>query len=123
MDRLFAAGAADVYTVPIGMKKSRPGILLSVICHTEDADRLAEIIMKHTSTLGIRRQDLKRYVLKREIRTVDTAYGKIRIKTASGMGVEKTKAEYEDLAVLAREHQVPLDEIRKAVRQSIENPE
>ena len=123
MDQLFAAGAADVYTVPIGMKKSRPGILLSVICHTEDADRLAEIMMKHTSTLGIRRQDLKRYVLKREIRTVDTAYGKIRIKTASGMGVEKAKAEYEDLAVLAKEHQVPLDEIRKAVRQSIENPE
>ena len=115
MDRLFAAGARDVYTQTIGMKKSRPGILLSVICLTPDADRLAEVMMKHTSTLGIRRQDLGRYVLQREVETVSTAYGPVRVKRASGMGAERFKPEYDDLAVLAKEHGVPLDVIRKAV--------
>ena len=91
MAQLFRAGARDVYTQPIGMKKSRPGILLSVICMPEDADRLASEIMKHTTTLGIRRQDLERYTLQRSIETADTPYGEVRIKRASGMGVERSK--------------------------------
>ena len=111
-EQLFAAGALDVYTQAIGMKKSRPGILLSVICHTDDADRLASVMMKHTSTLGIRRHDLSRYVLKREINTVETAFGKVRVKRASGMGVEKSKPEYEDLASIASEKDLPLRTIR-----------
>ena len=117
MEQLFAAGASDVFTQPIGMKKSRPGILLSVICGTGDADRMAELIMRHTTTLGIRRQDLSRYVLHREIETVSTEYGEIRIKRASGMGVRREKPEYEDIAAAAREHRVPLSAVRKAVRE------
>ena len=116
MEQLFAAGAADVYTQSIGMKKSRPGILLSVICRTEDADRMAEVMMKHTTTLGIRRQDLSRYVLRRETETVSTEYGEIRIKRASGMGVSRAKPEYEDLAAAAKEHKVPLSTVREAIR-------
>ena len=116
MERLFAAGALDVYTQPIGMKKSRPGILLSVICRTEEADRMAETMMKHTTTLGIRRQDLTRYVLKRETETVSTTYGEIRVKHASGMGVERSKPEYEDLAAAAVSHNVPLSTVREALR-------
>ena len=116
MEQLFAAGAFDVYTTTIGMKKSRPGILLSVICSPDNADKLASLVMKHTTTLGVRRQDLKRYILKREIRTVRTEYGEVRIKVASGMGMEKAKAEYEDLAALAREHGVPLKTVREAVQ-------
>ena len=115
-ERLFEAGAFDVYTLPIGMKKSRPGILLSVVCRTEDADRMAEVLMAHTTTLGVRRLDLSRYVLKREIDTVDTAYGPVRVKRARGMGTEKEKAEYEDLAELARKNNLPLKAIRKAVK-------
>ena len=115
MDQLFKAGARDVYTQPIGMKKSRPGILLSVVCMPEDADRLAGVIMKHTPTLGIRRQDLSRYVLARSIETVETPYGPVRIKSVSGMGVRRSKAEYDDLAALAEKHQVSLDEIRKTL--------
>ena len=118
MEQLFAAGAHDVYTQPIGMKKSRPGILLSVICRTAEADSMAETIMKYTSTLGIRRQDMSRYVLDREIGSVDTAYGKVRVKRASGMGAEKAKPEYEDVAALAREHHVSPETIRKAVREA-----
>ena len=86
------------------------------ICRTEDADRMAQIIMKHTTTLGVRRQDLQRYVLQRNIETVDTGFGKVRIKRASGMGVEREKPEYDDIAALAREHDVSLDTIREAVR-------
>ena len=119
MEQLFAAGARDVYTQPIGMKKSRPGILLSVICLAQDADKLAEVMMKHTTTLGIRRQDMSRYVLDRKQETVTTEYGPIRVKHASGMGVDRVKPEYEDIAALAKEHNVPLSAIREAVLKSL----
>ena len=115
MEQLFKAGARDVYTQAIGMKKSRPGVLLSVICLPEDADRLAAVLMKHTSTLGIRRQDMRRYVLDRTFETAETPYGPVRVKTASGMGVTRSKAEYDDLAALAEQHQVSIDTIRKTL--------
>ena len=115
MEQLFEAGARDVFTQPIGMKKCRPGTLLSVICLPEDADTLAEVLMKHTTTLGIRRQDMSRYTLERTERTVRTAYGDIRVKHASGMGMEREKPEYEDVAGRAREHRVSLETVRKAV--------
>ena len=116
MERLFEAGARDVYTQAIGMKKSRPGVLLSVICLPADADALAAVMMKHTTTLGIRRQDMSRYVLDRGGETVSTPYGDVRVKRASGMGVERSKPEYDDLAKLAKEHGLSLAELRKALR-------
>lgn len=119
MEQLFAAGARDVYTQAIGMKKSRPGVLLSVICLPDDADRLAQVMMKHTSTLGIRRQDLSRYVLQRKEETLDTACGKIRVKHASGMGVERVKPEYDDLAALARERGISLSSVREAIQKEL----
>ena len=115
MEQLFRAGARDVYTQAIGMKKSRPGVLLSVICLPEDADRLAALMMKHTTTLGIRRMDMSRYVLERGMETAQTPYGPVRIKTASGMGVSRRKAEYEDLAAIAEKNGVSLNEVRGAV--------
>ena len=115
MEQLFAAGARDVYTQPIGMKKSRPGVLLSVICLPADADRLAEVMMKHTTTLGIRRQELSRYLLERSIETVTTAFGDIRVKHARGMGVERSKPEYDDISALAKQHGVSLETIRKGL--------
>jgi uncharacterized protein (TIGR00299 family) protein len=115
MEQLFKAGARDVYTQAIGMKKSRPGVMLSVICMPEDADRLAAVLMKHTSTLGIRRQDMRRYVLDRTFETAETPYGPVRVKTARGMGVTRSKAEYDDLAALAEKHQVSIDTIRKTL--------
>ena len=117
-EQLFAAGALEVYTQSVGMKKSRPGVLLSVICLPADADRLAETIMKHTTTLGVRRQDLSRYALRRKIETVDTDWGKVRVKRASGMGAEREKYEYDDLAALAKEHGVSLGEVREMIRNS-----
>ena len=115
-EHLLRAGARDVYTQHVQMKKNRPGILLTVICMPEDADRLAAEMMKHTTTLGIRRQDVSRYILQRGTETASTPYGDVRIKRASGMGVEKSKPEYDDLAELARKNGVSLDTIRKSVR-------
>ena len=119
MEQLFKAGAKDVYTQAIGMKKSRPGVLLSVICLPDDADRLAAVMMKHTTTLGIRRQDMSRYVLERSIETVQTPYGPVRVKTASGMGVQRRKAEYDDLASLAEKLNAPLESIRKSLSSGV----
>ena len=115
-EQLFAAGARDVFTQPIQMKKNRPGILLSVICLPEDADRLAEVMMKHTTTLGIRRQDMSRYALDRREETVSTPYGDVRVKRSTGMGVERIKPEYDDLAAIAREKALSLNTIRKEIR-------
>ncbi len=114
-EQLFKAGARDVYTQAIGMKKSRPGVLLSVICLPEDADRLAAVMMKHTTTLGIRRQDMSRYALNRGIETLKTSYGPVRVKNASGMGVQRRKAEYDDLAALAEQYGLSLNELRKEI--------
>ena len=116
MDQLFRAGARDVYTQPINMKKNRPAVMLSVICMPDDADRLAEIIMKHTSTLGIRRQDISRYVLDRYEESVSTVYGDVRVKRSSGMGVEKAKPEYEDIARLAEENNISLEDVRREIK-------
>ena len=115
MDRLFGEGALDVYTQAVGMKKNRPGVLLSVICRPPDADRLAGVIMKHTTTLGIRRQDMSRYKLDRKVTEVDTPLGPVRVKTASGMGVTRSKAEYDDLAGLAERLGMSLSEVRSAL--------
>ena len=113
MERLFSAGARDVYTRAIGMKKGRPGTELNVICLPDDADALAGLMMKYTTTLGIRRQDMSRYVLDRKIETVSTPWGPVRVKTAEGMGVKKRKAEYDDLAELARRTGLSLEDIRR----------
>ncbi|MBQ9197877.1 MAG: nickel pincer cofactor biosynthesis protein LarC [Clostridia bacterium] len=122
MEQLFKAGAKDVYNQPIGMKKSRPGVLLSVICLPEDADRLAQAMMKHTATLGVRRQDMSRYVLERSTKTVETVYGAIRVKTASGMGVQRSKAEYDDLAAIAERQGLSLQALRRELGGQTEDP-
>ena len=115
LERLFAAGARDAYTAPIGMKKSRPGVMLSVICLPEEADEFARLMMKHTTTLGVRRIDMSRYVLERESRTVDTPVGAVRVKESRGMGTARTKLEYEDVAAIAREKDISLWEARQLI--------
>ena len=112
MEELFLAGALEVYTVPIGMKKSRPGTLLRVMCKGQDKERLIPLIFRHTTTLGIRENVMNRYVLTRRMETMQTPYGEVRRKTASGYGVTRSKYEYEDLARIAREQQLSLKEVQ-----------
>lgn len=111
MARLFAAGALDVYLTPIQMKKNRPATLLSVLCRPATADALAEILFAETSTLGVRRHDVSRTCLPREIRSVDTPYGPIRVKVAKWGSREKAAPEYEDCRRAAEAHAAPLREV------------
>lgn len=115
-DALFAAGALDVFTQPIGMKKSRPGILLTVICHPENLTNCEAVLFRETTTLGIRRTTEQRSILDREIQQVEIKYGKVNIKIAwngiaSNKSITNVQPEYEDCANLARKHNVPWREI------------
>lgn len=111
MEQLLSAGALDVFTTPIGMKKSRPGIMLTILCRPEDKDALLPLIFRHTTTLGVRENRLHRYILDRKTETVQTPYGPVRQKIAFGYGVERKKWEFEDVARLARENNLSLKDI------------
>lgn len=111
MEALFAAGALDVYTVPIGMKKSRPGTLFCVMCRPEDREKMVKLLFRHTTTIGIREKGYKRYTLDRSMETVRTPYGEVRSKISTGYGVTRQKYEYEDLARAARENDLSVSQI------------
>ena len=119
MERLFENGAAEVYTVPIGMKKSRPGTLIRVICKEELREEMIALLFRHTTTLGIREAVMQRYVLEREQVVLDTPYGKVQRKDSTGYGVKRYKYEYEDLSRIAREKGIGLKEARKLVEGNI----
>ncbi|MCQ2506890.1 MAG: nickel pincer cofactor biosynthesis protein LarC [Lachnospiraceae bacterium] len=115
MNELFREGALEVYTVPVGMKKSRPGILLCTMCKENDKDKMVELIFKHTTTIGIREQISNRYTLNRRIETVETPFGVVRKKISEGFGVKREKLEYDDLAMIAEKEGMSLGEVRKIV--------
>ena len=102
LEALLEQGALDVVTIPIGMKKSRPGILLTVLCREADKERMIHLLFKHTTTLGIRETFCIRHTLRRRTETVDTPYGAVRKKVSTGYGVQRSKYEYEDLARIAK---------------------
>jgi uncharacterized protein (TIGR00299 family) protein len=109
MEKLFAAGALDVFFTPIQMKKNRPATLISVLSRPEDVDVLERILFRETSTLGVRRQPVERCCLERESKTVETPYGPIRVKVAHLQdGSTKCAPEYEDCRQAAEAHGVPL---------------
>ena len=110
---LMEEGAFDVYTTNIQMKKNRPAVMLTCMCAKEDREKFLTLILKHTTTLGVREYTCKRYGLKRGIREVETIYGTVRVKVASGYGVTKEKPEYEDMARIAKEKKISLAEIEK----------
>ncbi|MBQ3791859.1 MAG: nickel pincer cofactor biosynthesis protein LarC [Clostridia bacterium] len=114
-ERLFEGGALDVFTVQVGMKKGRPGILITVLCRNEDREKTVRLMMKHTSTIGIREKAVKRYVLDRKSETIETDLGTVSVKTSAGYGVVRKKVEYEDLARIARENGLGLSEARRLV--------
>jgi hypothetical protein len=113
MERLFEGGAHEVYTVPIGMKKSRPGTLIRVMCKEQDKEKIIGLLFKYTTTIGVREAVTHRYILNRKIETVQTPYGEVRRKVSSGYGVSRSKYEYEDLARIAKEQKISLDEVKK----------
>lgn len=115
MEQLFTAGAVEVFTTPVGMKKSRPGVLLTALCREDRREALVKAIFRHTSTLGIRESRCRRYVLHRENQTLHTPYGEVSCKRARGWGVSRRKYEYEDLARIAREKDLSISQVREAM--------
>ncbi len=102
MERLYDAGALEVFTTPIGMKKSRPGVRIGILCRAAERETILAALFRHTSTIGVREVSLRRYVLDRSVKTVETPYGAVRRKDAAGFGAEKRKYEFDDLARIAR---------------------
>lgn len=119
MERLLAEGALDVFSVPVQMKKSRPGALLTVLAKMEDANRLTKLIFAETTTLGVRRRQEQRQTLSRRWETVDTMWGPVRIKIANMNGsISNYAPEYEDCRTLAEAQHVPLRTVmQEAVQQ------
>ena len=119
LEQFMAAGALDAFWQSVGMKKSRPGTLLTVLCKPEDRERMLRQVFRLTSTLGIRESLCRRYILRREKGYVETPYGPVGIKQARGYGVERAKPEYEDLKALAEAAGCSLDEARRIAEKFI----
>lgn len=115
MERIFEAGAREVFTSSVGMKKNRPGILFTVLCDSKIKENIVETIFRNSTTIGIREQKVSRYTLNRKIETKKTSLGDVRIKTSEGYGVVRQKYEYEDLVRIARENNLSIDEVKKAL--------
>ena len=109
---LRQAGALDVWTQAIQMKKDRPGTLLCCLCPPEREGEFASLMLKHTTTIGVRCQKLRRYTLKREAVTLDTPYGPVRAKRSHGFGVDRVKPEFDDLAEIAERQGLSLGDIK-----------
>jgi uncharacterized protein (DUF111 family) len=119
-DRLFAAGARDVFLSPIQMKKNRPGTLLRVLAEPQDRNALAQIILRETSTIGVRFYPVGRIILKRLSETRKTRYGNIRVKVVEEPGgTRRLTPEYDDLKRIATAKKIPLrllyDEIVRSI--------
>lgn len=119
MERLFAAGALDVWFVPVQMKKNRPGTVLSALARPERADALASLILHETPTLGVRVRPVERLIADRAERVVETPWGPVRVKEKWLEGKRvSVSPEYEDCARIARERGIPLEEVYAAAREA-----
>ena len=122
LERLFEAGALDAFTTPVQMKKSRPGVLITVLARPQDEQPMAEILLTETSTIGVRTRHEQRIILQREHVTVGSEWGPLRVKVARMNGVVKNfSPEYEDCRAAALAHGVPLKQVlQQAVRLYLE---
>lgn len=115
MERLFEAGARDVHYLPVFMKKNRPAYQLNVICLSEDVPKLEEIIFRNTTTIGIRRIQMERAILEREIRRVPTSLGEAAVKLCSLYGSRRIYPEYESVAAICKQKGLSYQEVYRRV--------
>lgn len=115
-ERMFETGAKDVYMCPIFMKKMRPGTLLSVLADDSTVHALVDMILRETTTLGIRITRVERKILKREYRTINTEFGPVRVKIATVNGQERFSPEFDDCARIAREKGIPLITVYEKIK-------
>jgi len=113
-ERLMEEGAKDVTLTPVVMKKGRPATMMTVMLPDEEdeKERMAGLIFRYTTTIGIREIISERYILEREEKLIDTPYGKVRCKFVSGFGTKRHKIEYEDLARIAKERGKGISDVR-----------
>lgn len=114
-ERLLANGALDVFHTPIYMKKNRPAVMVTVLTRKENEQKLADIVLKESSTLGIRRSIVTRYCMDREIININTGFGMVRVKVASRGNIKKIAPEYEDCKEAAIRAGLPLQDIFQMV--------
>jgi uncharacterized protein (TIGR00299 family) protein len=119
-ERLFAAGAADVWFVPIQMKKNRPGVLLSALCPVERESAVVEVLLRETSTLGVRVREISRHEAARETFEFESSLGPATVKVKQLPGLTTVAPEYEACARLARERGLPLLEVYRIVQREAE---
>jgi len=118
VEQALAAGALDVYSAPVQMKKNRPGQLVTVLCHPYAVDRMVELLFRETTTIGVRFSEMHRRVLERETHSLDTPYGSVRVKVARYNGqVLNVAPEYEDCRRIAAERGIPLKQVLTEVTQ------
>lgn len=119
-EKIMDAGALDVFTAAVGMKKNRPGILLVCVCGADRKDDVLKAVFRYTSTIGVREREYKRYTLERREENVLTPFGSVRVKYSEGYGVKRAKAEYDDLAKIAAERNISISEAGRLVDGCIE---
>ncbi len=119
MERLYEAGAREVYLTPVIMKKSRPGVVLTVICE-HDWDKIPDILFRETTTLGVRMWPVSRYKLDREITKLTTPYGPVRVKIAAFRGQSRYSLEYDDLKKICVRTGRPIRELRSILEKYVE---
>lgn len=121
MELLFKAGAVDVTFTPISMKKNRPAVTLSVLTPTPKKEEIAEILLSETSTFGVRMYEVNRITLDRELQTIKTPYGPVKVKVGSLDGkLLKISPEYEDCKKIARREKLPIKKVYEEVRKQAE---
>jgi uncharacterized protein (TIGR00299 family) protein len=122
VETVLEAGALDVFHTPIQMKKNRPGVMLTVLCAEADADRFSEMILRETTALGVRRHAADRRKLRREVATVDTRLGQVRVKLGRLNGeLVQAAPEYESCRDVAAKAGVPLKAVYAAAQKALEN--
>ncbi len=120
MDRLFAAGARDVFLAPVQMKKNRPATLITVICESAKRDVLAAIILQETTSIGVRYYPVNRLILKRESKKIATRFGAVKVKIVEQPdGAQRAAPEYDDLKRVAAAKNLPLKIIHDEVMRQL----
>ena len=116
VETLLENGALDVYTAAIQMKKNRPGVRLSVLCRPEQREHMVGLLFRHTTPLGVRETEHRRYTLERSSRQAETPWGAVAVKRAQGWGVTREKPEFDRLREIAKKENLSMAEVRKALK-------
>lgn len=119
MESLFNAGARDVHYTPVFMKKNRPAYQLNVICKEEDIEKLEEIIFKETTTIGIRKIKMERSILKREIKTVNTSLGEVKVKICALSSCKRVYPEYDSIIEICKKYDMSYQDVYNTIIKEI----